>query len=460
LPPPSRREEAKGAHLQQILAQLSDSERHPDHEVRILFYGQSITEQGWWTLVVDDLRKTYPHANLVIENRAIGGHDSTRLEKTAEADLYPFRPDLVIFHVYGDQYAYERIIRGIRERTTADVLMATDHVTDDAALTEASNSTWVTAEQWWDRVARHLPGFSGSSHWSAWWNYAFLPHLAEKYGVELADVHDRWKDYLRSSGLRPSDLLRDRVHLNERGQYVMAEIVKAYLRPDLRTGLAQADDRIRVFRIGSGLSVQGDAVTLPFVGNRADARFSVATQRPVGVQVDGRPATAQAGTHGFDRASAYPGSNWPALLKVGKGPTALVDETWTATLTRMSPDLKTFHFEVAGSRTGPDGSGVATQRFTSTSGRVVIEPSDWNLEYAQRELKGALPEVYRVTWHAVSRAVDAIPAGTTASVPLVDGLPNARHVLALSGVASAQPESVTVYRPPMDAGANACCRWN
>ena len=73
--------------------------------------------------VADDLRRRFPHANLVVENRAIGGFASQLLVKTAETDLYPFYPDLVVFHVYGSHIEYENIIRRIRERTTAEILM-------------------------------------------------------------------------------------------------------------------------------------------------------------------------------------------------------------------------------------------------------------------------------------------------------------------------------------------------
>ena len=50
-------------------------------------------------LVVEDLRRRFPHANLVVENRALGGFASQMLVKTAETDLYSFQPDLLIFHV-------------------------------------------------------------------------------------------------------------------------------------------------------------------------------------------------------------------------------------------------------------------------------------------------------------------------------------------------------------------------
>jgi hypothetical protein len=86
------------------------------------------TEQSWARTVADDLRRRFPSANLVIENRAIGGFAAQLLVKTAESDLYPFYPDLVIFHVYGSHIEYENIIRRIRERTTAEILMQTDHL--------------------------------------------------------------------------------------------------------------------------------------------------------------------------------------------------------------------------------------------------------------------------------------------------------------------------------------------
>lgn len=109
--------ESYGRNIQRTMTLLTDSTPQRRNTVRILFYGQSITEQRWSKLVAEDLRRRFPHANLVIENRAIGGHSSPRLIKTMEADVLPFYPDLVIFHVYGDDGDYERIIRAIRART-------------------------------------------------------------------------------------------------------------------------------------------------------------------------------------------------------------------------------------------------------------------------------------------------------------------------------------------------------
>ena len=208
-PDPQQRE-----HLRRSLTLLSASTPADRKTVRVLFYGQSITQQGWWKEVERYLRSTYSNANLIVENRAIGGHAAQLLVKTAEADLYPFQPDLLIFHVYGSHIEYENIIRRVRERTCADILLQTDHLTTDASLTEETDPAKLTPKQW-----------------DPWMNHVFLPATAAKYGACRADIHELWKAYLATNHLKAADLLRDGVHLNPHGEWLMAELLKAYLAP-------------------------------------------------------------------------------------------------------------------------------------------------------------------------------------------------------------------------------------
>ena len=126
------------------------SESRPAHRntVRVLFYGQSITAQRWSQEVERSLRTRFPHADLVVENRALGGYPSQLLVKTAETDLYSFYPDLLIFHVYGAHDKYDDIIRRVRERTTAEILLQTDHLTTRSRkLTEERDATRVSIEK-------------------------------------------------------------------------------------------------------------------------------------------------------------------------------------------------------------------------------------------------------------------------------------------------------------------------
>lgn len=113
VPPPADASKL-GVSIQRTMTKLATSTPEHRNTVKILFYGQSITEQTWTKTVADDLRKRFPNADVTIENRAIGGFASQRLIKPAEHDLYPFYPDLLIFHVYGANQEYEQIIQNVR----------------------------------------------------------------------------------------------------------------------------------------------------------------------------------------------------------------------------------------------------------------------------------------------------------------------------------------------------------
>jgi hypothetical protein len=181
--------ESYGRNIQRTMRLLATSTPTQRNTVRILFYGQSITEQAWTKFVSEDLRRRFPHANLIIENPSIGGHSSPRLVKTMEADVFPFYPDLVIFHVYGDDGDYERIIRAIRERTTAEILLQTDHLRrSDEIPQEETDSAKISL---------------GKALWDSWMNYVFLPRIAKEYGAELVNQREFWKAYLRDHQLKP-----------------------------------------------------------------------------------------------------------------------------------------------------------------------------------------------------------------------------------------------------------------
>ena len=82
-----------GSKMQRTMTLLATSTPQNPNRVRVLFYGQSVTRNPWWQDVAEHLRSTYPHADLEIENLAIGGYSAPVLIRTAEFDLYPFYPD-------------------------------------------------------------------------------------------------------------------------------------------------------------------------------------------------------------------------------------------------------------------------------------------------------------------------------------------------------------------------------
>lgn len=446
--PPTRFPEATGwgRHVQRTMRLLATSTPERRHTVRILFYGQSITEQGWTRLVEDDLRRRFPYASLIVENRALGGFASQMLVKTAETDLYPFQPDLLIFHVYGAHDRYEDILRRTRERTTAEILIQTDHVIRPADLTEETDP------------ARLPPD---GRHWDAFMNHNWLPSLARKYGAELCDQRALWKAYLEQNRLEPRALLRDSVHLNAHGEWLMAECVKAWLRYDPAPGPSPAEAWVRTHEVGRDLHWSNGLLRLEFTGNRVEALCKPGTADPAAIRVDGRRPSEFPGSHGFTRALTTPPGRWPVKWPVVApiGSQARLEvEDWTLAVRRLDPANEALlGFTLAGSTTGPDGEGRSDARFVSKSGRVVIETNAWNATYAL-SLGGIkpVPEAFEVTWRVEPRGADVFvspgvtdPAVETA-VTLVTGLANTRHVLEIAGTEATPIAALRVHRPPLN----------
>ena len=426
-----------GQNIQRTLTLLATSTPARRHTVRILFYGQSITEQDWSRTVAATLRRRFPDANLVVENRAIGGHSSQLLVKTAEADLYPFYPDLLVFYVYGSHIEYENIIRRVRERTTAEILIQTDHATRDEDLTEETDPAKLSPKQW-----------------NAWMNYSFLPATIQAHGCGFVDQRRLWKQYLKDFNLPAARLLKDGVHLNDHGNYLMAELVQAQFAH--RPGTVPDPMNwggIKTLPLGGDLAWKNGRLRLEFEGNRIDAVCRAGSAAPAGVRIDGRAPSEIPELRGVTRVQAFPGSSWPCLLRVSSQ-APLLAEDWTLTLTRVGDGLKECAFTVSGSKTGPDGEGTSTARFVSKSGRVVLEPDDWNLAYCNKVFKRTVPAGHPIHWKTADHFADAFvspgikdPAVET-TVTLAQGLKNGRHTLEIEGSPQTPLAALRVYRPP------------
>ncbi len=413
-----------GANVQRTMRLLATSTAAKRNPVRVLFYGQSITEQKWADLVTADLKARFPHADLTVENRALAGYSSQLLVKTAETDLYPFTPDLVIFHVYGSHDKYEDIVRRIGERTGAEVLLQNDHVTKPGDLTEETDPA-------------KLP--PAGKHWDAFMNQNWLPSLAKKYGCELCDQRATWKRYLTANKLAPKALLSDDVHLNAHGEFLMAECVKAYLRYDPKAKPAADEYFTTPDFLRSG------PVVVPFPGTRVELVFAPGKTDPVAVTVDGVKPSEIPGAYTFTRAVAKEGGKWPVVA--GMRPTGKpVAEDWTLAMTKDAAEPKHFAFTLTGSVSGPDGEGRTDAKFVSKSGRVTIAPDDWGVEYALA-LRGIkpVPDKLTVTFRTVFQGADVVGPKQTL---VADGLSNGPHELRLTG-ASEGLAGVRVTRPPL-----------
>ena len=288
------------AHVQRSLRLLEQREG-PLPRVRVLFYGQSITESGWSAELARRLRARFPHAHLEIENRALGGFASQWLVRSAETDLYPFYPDLVIFHVYGSHLRYEDLVRQIRERTTAEVLIQNDHVTSLGAFHEQRDPT---------RLEPEGPSFT------AFMNHRFLPGLVDSYSVALCDQRQAWKDHLVRHRQRPDDLLRDGLHLNAAGDALMADLVDSCLRRDAGLDPAPAEAWVRTHRVDVAEGSHR-VWSLEFSGNRVDLLLDPVESGSVAARIDGQPPCELPGARVFTRALSPQAGKWPVLLGLG-----------------------------------------------------------------------------------------------------------------------------------------------
>lgn len=434
-----------GRNIQRTMKLLEESSAENPNTVRILFYGQSITEQNWSKIVADDLKVRFPHADLIIENRALGGFASNLLEKTAETDLYPFQPDLLIFHVYGAHDKYENIIRRVRERTCAEILIQTDHITNVSNLTEETDPAKAIIQ---------------SGQWDSFMNYNFLPSLAAKYGAELCDQRSLWKHYLTDIKLEPQALLRDNIHLNAHGEYLMAEIVKAHLQRNPKFDPAPAETWVKTYVVGKDLTVAEGKLSLAFEGNRIDVICKSTSSLAAQFTIDGRQPFEIPELYSFTPAQTTPPGKWlvkwPIIAPITSEKPLQLEE-WTMEITKAAgADEKLFNFNLSGSKTGPDGEGRSDAQFISNSGRISISPEAWNANYSLA-LAGIKPppEKFTVKWNVIPLFLDTNKVLSVSdskkeyTVTLAQGLINGKHQLDISGPTVSLIKAIRIYRPSL-----------
>jgi hypothetical protein len=293
------------AFIQRTMTRMAQSTPENPATVRFQFYGQSITAQAWTGLVGKDLAQRFPSVKFTFHNPAIGGFTSPALIRTAEHDLYPWYPDILVFHVYGPVDKYEEIIRNVRARTTAEIVLWTSHLS--AAETLDKNP---------DADARIVA----------------IRAIAKKYDCLLIDVRKKWIAYLQERHLEPKALLNDSVHLNQEGVKLMASFIGSELihAPGLTT-TAQAGTVTDISLDSPAVArdATGD-LTLTFTGNRVVAISGAGGEGSADVLLDGEPLGARPELWAVTRPSTGPRIWMPAIKQVSFEK-ALLAEDWTLT---------------------------------------------------------------------------------------------------------------------------------
>jgi hypothetical protein len=431
--PPTPKDTAElGKGIQRAMTLMATSTPQMHHKVKVLYYGQSITNQEWTDQVTQYLKDKYPNADFTFAKLSLGGFASQLLVRTTDYDVLPFYPDLMIFHVYGDHRRYEDILIKTLQNTTAEIAIWNDHITK-------------------------LPVPEGD--WSEKMSYDYIPAYAKRYSCYLMDIRRPWKKYLEKNGFEPAKFLKDGVHLNPDGCWLLARLIEPFLvyRPDLPDTAWK--DLAHDYVVGKDVQWKDGKLTLPFTGNRVDAysAWSGTGEAPSAkVLIDGKAPSEFPTVYYHARPSGTPNIGWPAIKHIGwREP--LVLETWTATCHDFSDDAKTFRFEVSGSATGPDGQGTSTEEFVSNSGRVVIEPQDWTFDFDREVSKKPIPQTVTVKWQTKAIFTDTYaplkvedPAYEYPTT-LAQGLPNATHTLELVSETGRPVEVafIRVYEPPL-----------
>lgn len=364
---------ASPAYVQRTMRKMAESTSEKPATVRMLFYGQSIVEQGWGEQLTVLLKKRYPTVNFVSVNKAIGGFTSELLIRTAEADLYPEYADIVFFQDYGPTELVRTMIERLRARTTSEIVIWTGHV----HRSEAKKATLEELARETDPRSLDLISIAKDNH-------CLLVHLRRA-----------WCEKLLANGWTADHYLnKDGVHLNrESGAFdFYAETIEKELvridgaAPDPLAGTI-TDYPMR-WTLGESPACTKNAdgsVDFAFTGNRVEMRFRARPSygtSPCTVLLDGKPLSAHKELFHHGRASNL--ISWmPFLLHVGAD-TLPVEETWKLTFTEgTTTNGPLICYRVDGSRTGFDGEGRSDRDFVSKSGRVTIKASDFHLwQYA------------------------------------------------------------------------------
>ncbi len=342
-----------GKNISRTMQLLETSTTGQPNEVRIMIYGQSITRMEWWLIVREYLQQKYPEANINMQNYAIGGFQAERLIRCVERDLLDFYPDLIIFHDYGGEETYEKIISLFRKLTTAEVMILNDHM-----------------------------GLSQDQSWHDKHSWEWLPALCKRYDLEMVDVRTNWIRYAKRYGYAYEDFLRDHVHMNPFGNYLMAEIVKAHLVYDqgLETDPLKLVNKIDLFqatRKGKdnqliNLKVGGHRLDLMYAGDFDEIRDHI---RIDGILIHEYPAV-------FIPSRAYinPDQSYPQKIgipvKIDLSDKAREDN-WQMVIRRVEAEGYRIHFDIYSDRDGFQGNGENLVAFCSLNGVLCLQPENW-----------------------------------------------------------------------------------
>jgi len=465
IPPisPSPEEATFGSRINRTMTLLATSTEEHRNTVNMMFYGQSVTAGLMTGDMLAELQDRFPHANIILKKRAIGGFGSPALLRTAPHDLYYEHPDFIFFHCWGGEKTgeMEELVANMRKLTSADIMMFTH--------------AWAFVADDEEKAASRAASDQASSD--------EIRRIAEKYGCELVEVRKEWKHYLDTNGMTINMLMGDtvtsNVHPNAKGHTLLAKLILRHFRYDPSRPVDWVErvkryDAKEAFGQTNGpLSLTGawdsesegvvtrsseSRLKLMFHGNRVDV-IAAPSANPgtASILIDGKTPSSFPEMYYCTRPSKVYGGTRPAIKRVDIGENSVI-ETWTLTITEIrDEDAKDFSFDLKGSVTGPDGSGNSKEPFVSNSGRIRIDPKDFMVAWAQGYRKKKCPEGFEITWDVKPNFLDVWKPQPIEDRTLEDiyrlavGLSNAPHTLEIipNGDGDIAISAIQVFAPPL-----------
>jgi hypothetical protein len=305
---------AKTMHL------LETSTAAKPNTVKIAVTGQSISDGGnsWAPDLIHWLKQKYPTANIIYRNFAIGGFATQLLHKRVPNDMASFYPDLVICYVYGDHTLYDKLVKNIRETTSAEIMLQTCH-------------------------------YVNNGDWDNTYSYELMPEIANKYHAELCQIRPAWRAFLLDHDIPPSRLLNDGVHLNASGQTLMLGLMKQFF--VYRPGNAQEVIDGQYIRVRNTDWHDG-VLSVPFEGNRVEIIAGTGSQHPVNVLIDDRkPSEIKESFIRSDESRGMFDTNI-GIVNYNSPPG---EQTWTIEVI-SGTNKNNFEYTATGSKTGLEGT--------------------------------------------------------------------------------------------------------
>lgn len=103
---------------------------------------------------------------------------------------------------------------------------------------------------------------------------------------------------------------------------------------------------MRTVAVGKDIDWKDGKLALDFDGSRVDLVCKPGSAPPAAVRIDDKKPSAFPGGYADTRTTAFPGSNWPVLLRVSADAPRVAGE-WTPTVTEFDPATNAVRLTVA-----------------------------------------------------------------------------------------------------------------